>query len=78
MELVALENITKESIVGLFEAFKVVLEHLIFCLYDLDFTESKLGVQSVLNIIESKNFLPYSLNIKFFDQFLDIFFSHNN
>ena len=39
-----LENVAKESIMSFFEAFKIVLEHLVFRLNDLNFAESKLCV----------------------------------
>lgn len=44
MELVALEDVAKESIVSFFEALEVVLEHLIFCFNDLDFAKGKLRI----------------------------------
>jgi hypothetical protein len=39
VELVALENKTQKSVVSLFQALQVVLEHLVFSLDHLDFSE---------------------------------------
>ena len=39
VELVALENKTQKSVASLFQALQVVLEHLVFSLDHLDFSE---------------------------------------
>ena len=51
MELVALKNETQEPIMSLFQALKVVLEHLIFGLDDLYLSQGKLGVEAVLDVV---------------------------
>lgn len=51
MELVALKNETQEPIMSLFQALKVVLEHLIFSLDDLYLSQGKLGVEAVLDVV---------------------------
>ena len=78
MELVALKDITQESVMSFFEALQIVLEHLVLSFDDLHLTKSKLGVQAVLDVIQVEHFFPNGFDVKLFDHVLDVVFTNND
>lgn len=75
IELETLENVAKETVVGLFQAVEVVHEDVILCLKHLDFSQCKGRIKTVLNLVEIEHIPIDTLNVQVFDHVSQVVFA---
>lgn len=66
IEYVALEDVTKESVMGLLQAIKVIHKYIVVGLQQLHFAKSQSWVQAIIDVVETENVLVDAFDIQVF------------